>query len=54
MWPILEVFDWRFFAGLVVGVALTFRYVVVGLYHPIIRELAEGTDDDKDSQNDID
>lgn len=28
-----------FGAGLLVGVALTLRYVVVGIYHPIIREM---------------
>lgn len=30
--------DFKFFLGLIVGGVLTFRYVVVALYHPIIRE----------------
>ena len=36
---ILPLLDWRFVAGLVVGIICTFRYIVIGVYHPIIREL---------------
>lgn len=55
MWVIIDaiaqIVDWRFGAGLLVGVVLTFRYIVVGIYHPIIREMeamgdAQGDDTD--------
>lgn len=35
---VFSVIEWRFGLGLAVGCALTLRYVVVGIYHPIIRE----------------
>ncbi len=38
---ILAVVDWRFAAGLAVGCLLTLRYVVIGIYHPIIRDQME-------------
>lgn len=50
MWHILaSAFHVVIFgAGLLVGVGLTLRYVVVGIYHPIIREMeAAKHEDDK-------
>lgn len=48
MWAFFEgmthVIDYRFGVGLFIGFLLTFRYVVVGIYHPIIREM-EATKD---------
>jgi hypothetical protein len=43
MWNFLEavamLIHWQFGAGLVVGFILTLRYVVIGFYHPIMREM---------------
>lgn len=49
---LLSFVDLRFATGLFVGIVLTLRYVVIGIYHPIIRDqmnrdAARGRPDDK-------
>lgn len=43
MWAIIEavthVIDWRFGLGLLLGFILTLRYVVIGIYHPMLRDM---------------
>jgi len=54
MWAMIEiiahVLDLRFAAGLFVGFILTFRYIVIGVYHPIIRDMEANN---ADANNDI-
>lgn len=47
---IAHIIDWRFGVGLAVGIALTLRYVVIGIYHPIIKGM-EGADDARTDDN---
>ena len=48
MWAVFlfmaQVIDYRFGVGLLLGFLLTFRYVVIGIYHPIILEMEVGRD----------
>lgn len=46
-----QIVDWRFGIGLIIGSLLTFRYIVVGIYHPIIREMEAISDASKDESD---
>lgn len=46
---VASVIDWRFAVGLVAGVVVTLRYVVVAVYHPIIREMQRNAGKDHDT-----